>query len=286
MKRGANGSGLARAAAWRRVALVALPALLALGTMVAVLAGRPAWAQTAKELNQAAHAHYQQGQYAQAIDLLERSVRMEPTADSYYGLGMSYLKTGALDAARKNFRSAVSLSPSYLSGLHTLAAAYMRGQGAPFDLDKAKDVLEDARAIDPDHRVTLSKLGEIYFIKSTIGVDTTHEAMARNGELAEKVLRRLLQLHPDDSQAHMLLGQIHGNRGQFNSAILEFQKAVKADATNYNAWLYLGMDYYRIGLLKEAAQAFRMAGHSGSDSVRETSAKYLQRIEQQQAQQP
>jgi len=59
-------------------------------------------------------AYYHQGAYASAIDTLQEAVNADPKDPTYhYHLGMAYEKANNYAMAKKQFESALQISPNY-----------------------------------------------------------------------------------------------------------------------------------------------------------------------------
>ena len=241
------------------------------------------YAQSARELSDTARYYYEQGNYQEAVRLLEKSIQLEPLAESYYALGLCHVQIGALDKASAAFQRAATADKYFVKGLYQLAQIYSDTRLVHYDLDAALEVLKKAIAIDPTHVEAQFKLGEIYFIKGTIGINTTHEQMRQFQKKAEKALLRALQLNPQLADAHNYLGQLYGTWGQHNSAILQFQKAVQLNPQHNEAWLYLGMDCYRLGLLAESVRALENAQRSQYEHIRQAATNMLTKVRAAQA---
>jgi len=235
-----------------------------------------AYAQSAKELSDQAHKYYKQGNYQQAITLLQKSINMVPAAESYYGLGLCYIQTGDLAKATSAFHTAARKDKYFVKALYALAQIYSSTKYGHFNLDAAIDVLVKALAIDPNHAAAQFKLGEIYFIKGTVG--TNYKQMQAYQKQAETALRRAIKLDPQNADAHSYLGQLYGTWGKRSLAILQFQKAVKLNPKHNEAWFYLGKDYYRMGMLEQSIQALQKAQLSQYAHIRQAATNLLAKV--------
>lgn len=236
------------------------------------------YCQTAKELSDAAVQLYQQENYEDAIKLLQKSIVLEPVAESYYGLGLCYTRLGVFDKADQAFERAIDMNPKYVTGYELLGQIYSNPTSNYFDRDAAETVLTKAVAIDPYNVTTQRLLGRIYFSKGTLGINTTKEEMVAYQKRAEKTLLQVLELNPEVAEAHLLLGQLYGTWGQRNSSVIQFQKAVTIDPDLHEAWLDLGSDYIVLGLIDEARNALQKALQSQISYIRDAAAKLLEKL--------
>jgi serine/threonine protein kinase len=117
--------------------------------------------------------------------------------------------------------------------------------------DRFQTAMEMANALS----VTLKSITDEHVsedldrVQTLIGEDRFEEA----ARIIQKVLRK------DDSNAsaHELMGEIHHRRGEYSSAALQWEKAVKLPAVSTGIFLKLGKLYNRLEYFKEAARTFQ-----------------------------
>jgi tetratricopeptide (TPR) repeat protein len=73
-----------------------------------------------------------------------------------------------------------------------------------------------------------------------------------NSADAAKLANMALKIDPGYSSAHQLLGMLAFNRGEFQQAAAEFQKAVDRDPYDSQSWYYLSICQLRLGQQNEA----------------------------------
>jgi tetratricopeptide (TPR) repeat protein len=99
-------------------------------------------------------------------------------------LGASYLAVGDTERASEEFGRALEANPKLVSALRNLGTLYLKTRR----FEGAIDLLEQARAIDPDHVNTLRKLALAFY---EMGNETLAEAhMRRALELEERARER------------------------------------------------------------------------------------------------
>jgi tetratricopeptide (TPR) repeat protein len=108
--------------------------------------------------------------------------------------------------------------------------------------DKAAALFEDALRLAPDEPQLLLEYAQLRF---------RQENFVDAGNLAEKVLAS----HPDNSQAHSLLGQILFAQGDFNGAREHLESAV-AGAPGFDVAYLLGITYIKLGDFSRARLVF------------------------------
>ncbi|MBN1355846.1 tetratricopeptide repeat protein [bacterium] len=207
-------------------------------------------------------------QYDKAIDVLKKTILLDPEIDSaYYLLGLScMLKTEngqskpAWFEASQAFQQAVQLKPDefkylynlghsllelkkYQQALEPLQNAYNTDKGAAdyktvLDLalayqltdqkDKAITYLEKAHELDPSKYQPLKYLGNLYLEK----------------ELYDEVTslgKKLTVLQPDLSSGYLFKGVGHLQAKEYSSARSAFEKAIEKDPKDALAHYHLGL---------------------------------------------
>jgi serine/threonine protein kinase len=130
-------------------------------------------------------------------------------------------------------------------------------------LDAALRTLNQAVAEDPDSPLTLAALAEAQWFEYwltkdqiwlTRARDTVWQAEARN---------------PDVAAAHRVEGYLHYNEGFYEQAVPEFERAIKLQADNAMAHIYLAKTYEDNGGQLDLAQSeFERATEAQSDYFR------------------
>lgn len=111
--------------------------------------------------------------------------------------------------------------------------------------DKALTLLTRLSQDVPDKPWLFTNLGLAHF-------------QLQQGELAEQAFQQAIARNPDDSVAHNHLGIIQRQRGRFQDALLEYQRAIEIDSKYARAHLNLGIlfDLY-LQDLEKALQQYR-----------------------------
>ena len=137
-----------------------------------------------------------------------------------------YYQLDGYDEALKDLRRAIeldSMQPAYFHLLADVLLDYAR----PNDSKRAIDVLQTAASKFPEDIHTLLKLSEFQLIVKQHG-----DALIT----LDKILRR----DPQNAEAFYMAGRVALDKGDTTAAIASFQKSVKIDATNDDAWMFLG----------------------------------------------
>jgi tetratricopeptide (TPR) repeat protein len=166
--------------------------------------------------------------YADAADLLERSVGIDPGgAYAYNALGIAYLEQADYKRAAAAFRDAVRRAPHWAYPLHNLALAYIEtGEYAP-----AIRAYQDAMRLAPDAAYLPYNLGLAY------------QKTNRRAE-AEAAYRKAMSLAPEKPESYNALGTLKASTGKTGEAESLYRKALERDAAflpaRHNLALLLG----------------------------------------------
>ncbi len=208
----------------------------------------------------AAQQAFDTGNYGEAIKLWNEVLEMGPTNfpytyDTHVRLGLAYFKSGAVPLAIEQFKEAVKLDPTKVEGHYNLGNAYLR-QGA---YQSAIIELKKAIAIKPDIAEAYLNLGVAYINQnryreaidvlnrgSLLADAKLRESFTKNIEIAYKQwgaalmmfgmedealqkLQTAIELDPKDSATYLLLAKFYLERGDYDRAVLLYQKAYEAD---------------------------------------------------------
>jgi len=101
---------------------------------------------------------YQEKQFDKAAAAYGKSLALDSTQPNrYYNLGLSLESAGKPDEAIKNFETAISLEPSSVKYYISLSNIYIKTNNGI----KAREVLQKAKAIDPENEAVKAKLEKL-----------------------------------------------------------------------------------------------------------------------------
>lgn len=154
-------------------------------------------------------------------------------------LGRVRLGSGDTDAAIDYFRRSLEQDGSSKSVNLALASSYMSAG----NLAEATDtLLRMAPATDNDYRREMLLMA--VYLKRDMAAD------------AEAVAKSLLRQHPDDADAHALVGVLYSNLGQHTRARAQLDTALGLDPGNAGALYALGVSASADGRPADAASHF------------------------------
>lgn len=152
-------------------------------------------------------AHAQQGDYAGAIQSLERALALKPdVAEASSALGYIYLEQGRLDEAQQALRRELKARPADTTAQHRLAAV-LELQGR---LDEALALLRQVLKARPDFAQARYLFGKILLAQGS-------------AEQAAEQLEAALRTAPRDANIHYQLGRAYQKLGREEAARKEFE---------------------------------------------------------------
>ncbi len=180
--------------------------------------------------------------YAQAQDVIERAITLEPTnPDVQYYYAQVLINQGFYDAAQQELEVALERHPTYTDMYISLAQIYYF---IADERQRAILTLRDAIEMDPDNAAVYDLLAYFYLI-------------AGQAPEAEDNARQAVELDPDMVRAHAHLGHAYYKGFNYGSAIEQLEIAVAGyGEPNANTSIYfamLGLAYY----FENAADCFK-----------------------------
>ena len=120
-------------------------------------------------------------------------------------------------------------------------------------IDNAITVFEQALKLDDRYAAAYAGLGRARLLK----YDKTKEGQWVDA--AEQDCGRAASLDSQLPEAHICLGTLYNDRGQYERAAIEFQRAQQAEPTNDDACRGLALAEERLGKVQEAENTYRRA---------------------------
>jgi tetratricopeptide (TPR) repeat protein len=151
-------------------------------------------------------------------------------ARQWTGNGLEAVRRGAVCEARACFAKASSQLPTD----HQIIANVARTHYQEGQFDQAIEQMNRAIRIKNDEPELLVELGEYHLAAGNLAAST---------ELVEKILDRNHRL----ASAWLLKGKIHAARGEHQTALGDFQKAIGIDASNDEVQLQIVQAYRKLG---------------------------------------
>lgn len=224
---------------------------------------------SSEEYDERAHQLYNEGQYDEALSVLREGLSLYPhSVELQIGVGYARLARDEFAWARKAFEEALVLDPEHEDALAGFGETLLRfGQSdaalkafkKTLELGYEDDVelmLQVGRALFRDGLVEEAReffdIAVRYAPESAEAVALVGYTLHRlgNDDAAIATLRRALQLDDDFAEARIYLGNIHYDRGEFESALYHLDRTTPEDH-----WDELGI--WRLIELKKSIHRYR-----------------------------
>jgi arylsulfatase A-like enzyme/Tfp pilus assembly protein PilF len=183
-----------------------------------------------------------QGAFAQAARAIESAVKNDPTNPlAHLYLATAYEKMRDWRRAIATYRDAVEIRVATDEILSRLGKAYVRVH----DLENAVRAMEEAGRMNPTDLDNFRNLGTAYL-------------QLKRAPEAEKAFRAILIQDDRYAAAYNGLGLVAIERGDGDTARVNFDKALELDPDQYEAMLNLGVLFQRAGQKELALRYLRM----------------------------
>ncbi len=177
------------------------------------------------------------GRYPEAIADYERVITYAPDWwEAHANLGICHARNGRAEEAEKAFRRGLEECPGSPEIRDELAAHLLAQNN---NLEEALALAEEAVALGQDEIRHLYTLGEV---RLALGEE----------EGSAKAYRSVLNLDPEDPNAHLEMGLYHERRGEVERAEEHFVEALKQDPGNPRALYSYASLYYATDDLETA----------------------------------
>ena len=213
--------------------------------------------------------HYQNQDFERTRKAMERAVRLRPKhAESWTVLAGALAQLKELKEAEKACKIAISLDPKSVAAYQVLSSI----RALQGDMNAAIEVLNDGITSNPDDP-TLRKLlleaqkvrGGDQLLSKELSEAEEHKIEAMNllteGKLekALKMFQKVVKLNPEDADAWAQLGLIYVNLKKLDAGEKAAREAIKLEDNNAIAWGVLGAALGDAGKLEEAEKALTRA---------------------------
>ena len=187
---------------------------------------------------------FQRGYLDQAEASFQQALRDDPSsAEALYGIGSVYLNQNKNAAAREVFERAVKLPANYPDTLpdawNNLGVIATR-EGR---VDDSVQCFQNALRLNLHHLLSLDNLGNAYRLQ-------------KRWDDARKVLKRALEVAPQDPEANYSLGMVFAQTDDTTKAYEYLQRALKARPAYPEALNNLGVLYLVTRRRVEAVESF------------------------------
>jgi tetratricopeptide (TPR) repeat protein len=173
------------------------------------------------------------------INLMSASELKPKEADVYYELAEVLMHQQNYARAVENYRAAINYKPDHKEARMHLAALMLAGK----DFEAAEDQIKKLAEISPDDP-------DVMLLQANLAANSPK----RDLDTADKIFRKILEKHPDNTGALAGLGEIAVVQKKLKEAEDYFLKAMKTDPKNGPLQMVLADLYSRQGRLDEAQE--------------------------------
>ncbi len=164
---------------------------------------------------------------------------------SYYHFALSriYLYEHDLEKSIKEIETAVKYNPSSSYLRYQLALLLVASNRVEDAIENLKKAIELEPYFIPPYKL----LGRVYATSS----DSTLRGKA------ESVIKRALDLAPNDYELHLILGAYYVEKGDYRNAKRHFREAIRIKPSEIRSYLFLAEILRGEGKLKDAAEIYK-----------------------------
>jgi len=185
-----------------------------------------------------------------AIEVFSQGLkRYSDSARLTVGLGLALDLKGSFDDAVKALLRATDLNPSDLRAYYFLSKAYDRSP------NQADEVIEHFRRF-AELRPRDSQAAFYYAMSLWKGKRS--ETSSEYLDQVESLLKSAVALDPSSAEAHLQLGNLYSQRGNYADAVPEYQRALSLSPSVPDAHFRLGQAYTRLGQKELAQREFQL----------------------------
>lgn len=142
------------------------------------------------------------------VSTLSLAIAIDSVALKHYNKGTALSRSGNLDQAIEEFKKAIDIDPNYGDAHYNLGYSYHLKAG-------------QKNKTDPDLKTNKDIPTQIYIKKWEFGREEL--------KLAIKEFKEVIRLEPNAADAHLKLGVVYDNHGDYEDAISEYHKTISMD---------------------------------------------------------
>lgn len=204
----------------------------------------------AKEKENLAEKYYNEGNYYEAINLLNEAIKLNTYSEkSYFLLGKSHLARKEYESAADNFYQVLSYNKNDITTWYLLGKTYFEAE----DYSRSLNALYKVEELDPKNKENLFMIAAanynygyrdeaIEYFKKYIELDNKNDIVwywlgksyegIKNNEEAENAYLSGLKINPENSDILYALGELNKSTGNVQEAKKYYEKALEANPNN------------------------------------------------------
>jgi tetratricopeptide (TPR) repeat protein len=194
--------------------------------------------QVNRKLTEATELYHNRN-FSSAKIVFNEALQLEPSCpDAYNGLGLCFQNQGDLEAAADCYKNALKVKPDFYNSIYNLANNYylqrQYSESIPYYLRAMK-------LKGKDNPELLVSLGNVYRERAAVPNSPNRDADLSK---ALQSYQKAINIKPDLSQAHAMLGQLHLEQKRFQLAEKELLAAIAYNDKYSYAYYILGKLYF------------------------------------------
>lgn len=201
----------------------------------------------ARDVNLAGALYESVGNSFAAEAIYRKLLASEPSqSETQCALGLLLLKQNRGEEGETHLREALRLAPENRDARRALAKLAVGRER----LDEAERLLRGGLESDPDDEEWLVTLARLLSLRGA-------------AEAATAVNRKLLQINPNQAEAHQFFAEYHLEKQQWREAADHLEWLLAAEPKRAHWMRNLGLAYYQLGRLNEARELVQPLTESG-----------------------
>ncbi len=204
--------------------------------------------------------YYTTNRYQQALDLLLRSLHLEPSkAIQHYSIGLVLEKIGNIPQAIQAYQQAIALEPQLINAYNNLGnILFLAGE-----LEQAESIYRKASAANPNHFGSYLNLGNVLMQRHQVdeAVETYKKALhlqPRNPDILHN-LGVAFDAKNEPAQAALHYGYAYYHRGEYQEAINQYQQFLKTQIGEVPLYMALSKCYQRLNQHEDTIKTYQEA---------------------------
>jgi len=174
--------------------------------------------------------------YQHASEVLERGLKLNPNMPTASAmLGMSFAELGMNEQAEPLIRKALEANPNDDSAERMLSRILIRSS----KYDEAAQTLNHFLSRNPKDQEAWYMLGKTYL------------------QMSQDALKKINEIDPSSVVAHEITGEIDESMHNYDSALVEYKKAIELAPQQFGTHMHMANAYWLIGKWASAEAEFK-----------------------------
>jgi tetratricopeptide (TPR) repeat protein len=236
--------------------------------------------------------YIKQKKWNKAVEVYHQGIKINPKEAKFYsGLGFVYPKTGKIDEAIKTYLKALELKPKNFNNHKNLAVLYQQMGRTDEAVSEATEAL---KFVPQSQKQVIKKfltqlrqqlpapsLKDAQRVQHLIA-EGLKQMKAEEWDVAEKTYKQVLELNPNNTDAHSSLAHIYSRLCRMEEAVSECLTMAVLLPNDYKIYKNLAMLYLQKGEIAKAISETREALTLAPEKKKKSLEAFLHQLEQAQ----